>query len=100
MEGEMVKLTKKEVEHVAKLARLHLTEKEKAKFQKQLSSILDYISQLNQVDTKKVEPIAQITGLFNIFRKDEVEPGMPREKMLKNAPDKKDGFLKVKAVLE
>lgn len=96
----MPKLTKKQVEHIGKLSRLFLTESEKEKFASQLSSILDYVGQLNKVETKKVEPIANISGLFNIKRKDEIKPSLPREKLLKNAPAQKDGFLKVKAVLE
>lgn len=100
MKNKMVKLTKEEVEHVAKLARLGLTEKEKKKFQKQLSSILNYVSQLNEVETKDVEPIAQITGLFNVTREDKVKPSTSRNKLLKNAPAKQNGYLKTKRILE
>jgi aspartyl-tRNA(Asn)/glutamyl-tRNA(Gln) amidotransferase subunit C len=96
----MTKLTEKEIEHIAKLARLDLTKKEKEKFALQLSSILDYVSELSKVDTKNVEPIANITGLFNIEREDEIKPSLPREELLKNAPKQKDGFLKVKEILE
>lgn len=69
-----MKLTKQQIEHVAKLARLGLTPKEVEKFQTQLSSILDYVEQLNEVNTDGVEPTAQVTGLTNVMRKDEVAP--------------------------
>jgi len=101
----MSKLSKKEIEHLAALARLEFSEKEKAKFQKELSSILNYVSQLQKVKTKKIEPISQITGLVNRLREDEVrfffkEDQQGKEALLKNAPSKQDNYLKVKAVFE
>ena len=68
-----MKLTKQQVEHVAKLARLGLSEKEVEKFQTQLSGILDYVELLNEVDTEGVEPTAQVTGLVNVTREDKVK---------------------------
>lgn len=68
-----MKLTKQQVEHVAKLARLGLSEKEVEKFQTQLSGILDYVEQLNEVNTEGVEPTAQVTGLLNVTREDKVK---------------------------
>lgn len=68
-----MQLTKKQVEHIAKLARLDLSEAEIAKFQTQLSGILDYVEQLNEVNTDNVEPTAQVTGLTNVKREDKVE---------------------------
>lgn len=67
-----MKLTKQEVEHIAGLARLGLSEKEIEKFQTQLSGILEYVSLLNEVDTKGVLPTAQVTGLTNVTREDAV----------------------------
>ena len=96
----MVKLSEKEVEHIAKLSRLNLTSKEIEKFASQISSILEYVEQLGKVDTKNIQPIGNITGLFNVSREDEVGESYSQEEMLKNAPDKKDGYLKVKAILE
>lgn len=74
-----MKLTKEQVKHVAKLARLGLRDSEVAKFQTQMSSILDYVEQLNEVDTEGVPPTAQVTGLVNIMRDDVV--------IKSNAPD-------------
>jgi aspartyl-tRNA(Asn)/glutamyl-tRNA(Gln) amidotransferase subunit C len=97
----MATITRKDVEHVAKLARLGLTDKEIEKYQKELSQVLAYVEQLNKVDTKKVAPTAQVTGLTNVFREDEVEKStIPLEELLKNAPAKEGRYLKVKAVLK
>lgn len=97
-----MKLSKKEVEHIAHLARLGLTEKEKAKFADQLSSILDYVAQLQEVDTSGVEPTAQVTGLENVFRKDIIEgrDKKTRDGLLKNVPETEDDLIKTKTVFE
>lgn len=69
----MAKLSKSDVSHVAKLANLKLSESELEKFLKQLSSIVDYIGELSEVDTKGTEPTSQTTGLVNVTRIDEVK---------------------------
>ena len=96
-----MKLSKQQVEHVAKLARLGITEKEKEKFRKELSAILGFVEKLKEVDTEGVEPTAHITGLENIMRKDEsrIMNHESREKIMKLAPERKDGYVKMKAVL-
>ena len=96
-----MKLSKDQVEHVAKLARLGLTEKEKEKFRKELSAILGFVENLNELDTSGVEPTAHITGLENVMREDEsrITNHESREKIMKLAPQRKDGYVKVKAVL-
>ena len=71
----MAKLTKKDVLHVAKLAKLTLTEKEIDQFTDQLSKVIDYVSELQKVDVGAVEPTGQTTGLINVFRKDEIDTG-------------------------
>jgi len=102
-------ITREQVEHIAKLARIELTEEEKEKFTKELSSILDYFEKLNQVDTKKIESISQITGLSNIIRGDEIrsaeshayrQAGGIRDKILKQVPNKKGDYYKVPKILE
>jgi aspartyl-tRNA(Asn)/glutamyl-tRNA(Gln) amidotransferase subunit C len=97
-------IKKEEVEHIAKLARLGLTEKEKEKIQKDLSSILDYFKLLRKLDTSKVEPTSHSFSSFlvkgDFGRKDEINP-QPLEKvrkLIEAAPDTKDGFVRVKAV--
>lgn len=92
-------ISKKEVEHIAKLARLQLTEKEIEKMQNDLSSILDYFEIL-----KKAKRVIKETGervKENVVRKDQVLPKRPNlaNDLIKAAPDKKDGYIKVKAVL-
>ena len=94
-------ITKKEVEHIAKLARLGLSEEEKGKFTKELSDILDFIKKLEEVKTDKIESISQVTGLENVFRKDNGIKKTKKEtdKLLDLAPDVEDRHIKVKAIL-
>ena len=65
-------ITREEIEHIAELSRLDLSEDEKEKFGGQLDSILQYVSQLDEVDTTKVEPTAQVSGLVDVWREDKV----------------------------
>lgn len=95
-----LKLTKSEVKHIAKLAQVDLTEKEVAKFQKQLSDILDYVSQLSELDTSKVEPISQVTGLENVLREDKTSPSLTQKEVLSGAKEKHNNFFKIKAIFE
>lgn len=94
----MAKISKKEVEYIARLARIELSEKEKVKFEKELSSILEFVSKLQEVDTKNVEPLSQVTGLENVLEDDEIKNKPNRDELLKNAPQKQDGFIRVKKV--
>ncbi len=96
-----MKLSEEQVNHIAKLARLGLTDKENKKFRKELSAILDFIEQLNKAKTEKVEPTAQVTGLENVIRQDkgQAKTKQEAEKLLKLTPETKDGYVKVKAVL-
>jgi aspartyl-tRNA(Asn)/glutamyl-tRNA(Gln) amidotransferase subunit C len=93
-------LTSAEVEHIAELARLSLTEQEKVLFQDQLSAILDYAVVLQGVDTSAVPPTATVLPLRNIMRDDAVAPSMSTEDVLANAPSASEGYFKVKAILE
>ncbi|CFY01722.1 Aspartyl/glutamyl-tRNA(Asn/Gln) amidotransferase, C subunit [Syntrophomonas zehnderi OL-4] len=92
-------LTIKEVEHVALLARLELDDFEKELFAQQLSSILEYVDKLNELDTDGVEPLAHILPIYNIFRKDEVKPSSSREEILANAPLVEIGQYKVPKIM-
>lgn len=95
-------LSLEEVEHIAQLARIELTSAEKTKFSQELSAILDYVAQLNEVKTDNVQSIIQITNLKNIVRQDKHEKKDPEERqdILKLAPQMKNGYLKVKSVFE
>ena len=94
-------LEKKDIEHIAKLARLKLSEEELEKYRAQLSDVFGYIDQLQEVDTTNVEPTAQVTGLENGFREDEVKDWDKEERneALKQAPELEDHQVKVKRVL-
>ncbi len=92
-------VTIKDVEHIAKLARLEFSEAEKEKFTHQLNSILAHIEQLNKLDTSRVEPLAHVIELGNVFRADVVRPGISTEEALKNAPAKTEQFFKVPKVI-
>jgi len=95
----MDKLTKEEVKHIAKLAQLPLSEKEVEAFSGQLSETLDYVERLKELKTEGVSPTFQTTGLLNVFRKDEVKPGLSQDEALKNSQKTYKGYFKVKAVL-
>ena len=95
-----MEITLKEVEQVAKLARLDLSEDEKAIFARQLSAILSYMDQLKTLDTGGVEPTATVLPTDNVFRDDQVRPSLPQEAALTNAPDQADGFFRVPRILE
>ena len=94
------KLSKEQVEHVAALARIGLSDEEKEKFQEDLGAILDYVDKLGKVDVSKVEPTAHITGLENETREDENGSTHADPKVLTDmAPETKDGYVKVKRIL-
>jgi aspartyl-tRNA(Asn)/glutamyl-tRNA(Gln) amidotransferase subunit C len=95
-----MKITKQEVEHVAKLARLELSEQEKEKLTDQLSNILTYVETLNSLDTKGVEPTSHVLDLKNVMRDDVAVPGLTQEQALANAPDKAVGHYKVPKIIE
>lgn len=88
-----MEISRQEVETVAKLARLEITEAEKVAFAKQLSQILTHVETLKQYDTDGVEPTATVLGQVNVFREDVVQPSLAAEKALANAPEcEADGF--------
>ena len=89
-----------DVEHVAKLANLTLTPTEKNQFQKQLEEILNYISKLNNLDTKDTKPIGQVTGLVNVGRDDLPGPSLTQEQALQNTKKVHNGLFEVDAILD
>ncbi|SMB99594.1 aspartyl/glutamyl-tRNA(Asn/Gln) amidotransferase subunit C [Thermanaeromonas toyohensis ToBE] len=92
-------LSREEVEHVALLARLYLSEEEKEAYTKQLNAILEYMEKLNALDTEGVEPTAHVLPLRNVFREDVVKPSLPREKALEGAPATREGQFEVPRVV-
>jgi aspartyl-tRNA(Asn)/glutamyl-tRNA(Gln) amidotransferase subunit C len=94
-------LSKEKVKHIAALARIGLSEDEIPKYQKDLSAILDYFKKLEELKTDNIETIGHITGRFNSYREDKKEDfgDLGKKAILKNAPEKNGGFVKVKSVL-
>lgn len=95
-----MKITKEQVEHVAGLARLNLTEEEKEKLTVEMENLIVFADKLNELDTTGIEPTAHAIPMNNVFRDDVVEPSYPREKILANAPSQEDGCLKVPKIVE
>ncbi len=93
-------LTLAEVEHIAALARLRLTDEEKARYREQLSAILDYMTKLRQLDTSAIEPTATVLPLHTVLRPDVVTPSFPPAELLANAPEAEGGMFRAPPVLE
>ena len=94
-----MKITGKDVEHVAMLAKLAITEEEKQLFTEQLNVILEYVDQLNAVDTEHIEPTSHVIPVQNVMRDDSVVPSLPQSEILKNAPEKEDQYFKVPKIV-
>lgn len=95
-----MKLDTATVEHVAALARLGLTPEEVERMRDQLSSVLEHISMLHDVDTAEIPPTAQVIELQSVMRDDIERPSLPRDLVLQNAPRQEDGYFRVNAVLD
>ncbi len=93
-------LTIAEVEHIAALARLRLTEEEKERYRQQLSAVLDYMAKLREVDTSHVEALASVLPLRSVMRPDEPRPGLPPADLLANAPAAEADMFRVPPVLD
>jgi len=93
-------LSQQEVEHIAKLARLELTEEQKARYRKQLEAILDHVAKLQELDTKDVPPTASVSAGQMPLRTDEPRPSLVRGNLLKNAPKQDDGQFQIPPVFE
>jgi aspartyl-tRNA(Asn)/glutamyl-tRNA(Gln) amidotransferase subunit C len=96
----VAKITRAEVEHVARLARLELTEDEKERMTAQLDAILGYMEKLNALDTSQVEPTTTVIPMVSVMRDDIVRPSLDREEALANAPDRADAFFRVPRIIE
>ena len=95
-----MQLTSEEVKKIARLARIRLTDADVKKYQTELSAILNYVEQLNEVNTDDVEPTSQVTGLENRWRDDSVNYEFTRADMLESALETAEDHLKVKAVFK
>jgi aspartyl-tRNA(Asn)/glutamyl-tRNA(Gln) amidotransferase subunit C len=97
-----MEFTKEQIEHIARLSRIEISPREQEKFSKEISSVLNYMKILNEINTDEVEPTAQVTGLSNVLRVDEVHPSDEEtiRIMKANFPDNVADFLKVPAVFQ
>jgi len=93
-------LTIEEVEHIAELARLKLADQEKVRYSEQLSAILDYFAQLQELDTADIPPTSSVLPPRSVLRADEARPGLSLEELLRNAPDAEDDQFRIPPVLE
>jgi len=94
------KISLKDVEHVARLARLELSEADKERMRRELDSILSYIDKLRALDTEGVEPTAHAIPMTNVMRDDMPRPSLPQEDMLANAPERSGEFFRVPRIIE
>ena len=95
-----MKITRDQVEHVSHLARLALSDQELDALTGEMDAILDYVEQLNTLDTQEIVPTAHAVPMENAFRKDEVRPGFTTEQALSNAPDATDNAFRVRRIIE
>lgn len=95
-----MRLTKEQVQHIANLARLKLTDEEVARYPEQLSEILDYFTQLQEVDTTDIPPTSSVLPVQSVLRPDEPSPGLSLEELLDNAPQTESGQFRVPPVLD
>jgi len=95
-----MKLTLEEVEHIAELARLRLSDDEKARYREQLSDILDYAARLKAVDTSEISPTSSVLPARSVLREDKPRPGLSLEEALRNAPETEKNQFRVPPILE
>ncbi len=96
----MTKITREEVEQVARLGRLELSEDEKERMTVQLDAILGYVDKLNALDTNQVEPTTTVIPLVSVMRDDVVRPSLDLEEALANAPHRDGAFFRVPRIIE
>jgi len=96
----MAKISKEDVQRVALLSRIDMTEEEVELFQTQLERILEYMDKLNELNTDEIDPMASVMGLSDVFRDDEVRPSLSCEEAIANAPEKTHDSFKVPTIVE
>lgn len=96
----MAGISKEDVEYVAGLAKLTLDEETKDRLVREMGDVLAYMDQLNGLDTDGVEPMMHVLDISNVFREDEVQPSLPIEQALANAPTTEDGYFTVPRILD
>lgn len=99
-ECRMSRISTDAVKHVAHLARLAVTDEEVQQMTKDLDDIISFAEQLNEVDTTNVKPTSRVLDMVNVLREDKAEPGLPVEEVMKNAPNHKDGLIRVPSIMD
>jgi len=94
------RISREDVQHVARLARLELSEAERERMRVEMDAILTYMDKLRSLDTAGVEPTSHAVPLHNVMRDDEPRPSAPRDEMLANAPDRAGDFFRVPRIIE
>ena len=94
-----MKITEKDVEHVALLSRLDLTAEDRTVYTKSLNAILEHMEILNKLDTSGIEPMAHVLSLKNVFREDKLQVGLDKEQALANAPQEEEGAFRVPRIV-
>jgi aspartyl-tRNA(Asn)/glutamyl-tRNA(Gln) amidotransferase subunit C len=100
LDGDKMKVTKKDMENVAVLSRLDIPADKEAQYTQQLNDVLEYFDNLSAVNTDDIKPLAHVLPISNVFREDVVKKSLDRDLALSNAPLKEDGYFKVPKVLE
>lgn len=95
-----MKITGKDVDYVARLARLHISDEQKEALTVDMAAIIDFADKLNEIDTNGVEPQAHAMHIENVFRKDEIKPSYSRDELLKNAPEANAGCFSVPKIVD
>ncbi len=98
-EKKTILLSEDEVDHIAHLARLELSGEEKTQFSRDLSEILCYVNQLQELDTKDIEATFTVIPLMNVMREDRMKPSMPTDDALSNAPEREEDYFKMPRIL-
>ncbi len=93
-------ITREEVRHIARLARLRFSDEEEGRMAEEMGRILDYVDKLDELDTTGVPPMSHVLDIHNVMREDEVEARIGREDALKNAPDADDAYFRVPKVID
>ncbi len=93
-------LSLEQVEHIAELAKLALTDEEKERYREQLSAILDYAARLQAIPTDDIPPTATVLPVDTVLREDAARPSIPRDELLENAAEKEEGMFRVDVVLD
>ena len=99
MKGMIFMITTKDIEYIAKLAKLNLSEEEKEKLVSQMDDIVEFANKISNLDTDGVKPTNHILEISNVFREDVVKPSYSRDEILKNAPSKEAGCIVVPSII-